>query len=49
MKIGKMSFAVEIDGKPKFVVLPKSQEVKELLLHVMQTVMDGKIVVKDAP
>jgi len=49
MKIGRMSFAVEIDDKIKFVALPKSQEMKELLLAVMQSAMDGKIVVSDAP
>ena len=49
MKIGRMSFAVELDGKIKLVALPKSQEMKELLLAVMQSAMDGKIVVSDAP
>jgi hypothetical protein len=49
MKIGRMSFAIELDGKIKIVALPQSQERKELLLAVMQSAMDGKIVVSDAP
>lgn len=49
MEIGRMSFAVEIDGKIKFVALPKDQNMKELLLCVMQSAMDGKLIVTDAP
>lgn len=49
MVIGKMSFAVEIDGRAVLVALPKDHHEKELLLILMQSAMGGEIVTKDAP
>ena len=49
MKIGRMSLAVEIDGKIKFVQLPNDRDEKELFLRMVQSALGGTIRTKDAP
>lgn len=48
MKIGRVSFAVEIDDKVCFIVI--KDEVKDLALHLLSSLSDdGKLMVKRAP